>query len=125
MAAPAWHIDSRADRGRHGAQSRPLQLSTKRILPVLRRMADTAAFFVDRVIPHVPVRQWVLSLPIALRYKLAYDSTLAAEVLQIFVRRAFSSLRHRARRKYGPARYDYGRTTGRRKGLWEFLPAPS
>lgn len=36
-----------------------------------RRMADTAAFLVDRVIPHVPVRQWVLSLPIALRYKLA------------------------------------------------------
>lgn len=28
-----------------------------------RRMADTAAHLVDRVIPHVPVRQWVLSLP--------------------------------------------------------------
>ena len=37
-------------------------------------MADTAAFLVDRVLPKVPVRQWVLSLPIALRYKLAYDS---------------------------------------------------
>ncbi len=33
-----------------------------------RRMADTAAFLVDRVLPVVPVRQWVLSLPIALRY---------------------------------------------------------
>jgi len=76
-----------------------------------RRMADTAAFLVDRVIPVVPVRQWVLSLPIALRYKLAYDSALAAEVLQIFVRSVFASLRHRARRKYGPARYDCGSIT--------------
>ena len=29
-----------------------------------RRMAQTAAHLVDHVIPHVPVRQWVLSLPI-------------------------------------------------------------
>jgi hypothetical protein len=57
-----------------------------------RRMADTAAFLVDRVLPKVPVRQWVLSLPIALRYKLAYDSALAAEVLQLFVRSVFASL---------------------------------
>src|SRR5437867_10876593 len=32
-----------------------------------RRMADTAAHLVDRVIPDVPVRQWVLSPPHALR----------------------------------------------------------
>jgi hypothetical protein len=76
-----------------------------------RRMADTAAFLVDRVIPHVPVRQWVLSLPIALRYKLAYDSKLAAAVLQLFVRSVFASLRRRARRKYGARRYDCGAIT--------------
>ncbi len=28
-----------------------------------RRMADTAAWLVDRVFPEVPVRQWVLALP--------------------------------------------------------------
>ena len=28
-------------------------------------MADTAAHLIDRVFPHVPVRQWVLSLPFA------------------------------------------------------------
>ncbi|MBW2727016.1 MAG: transposase zinc-binding domain-containing protein [Deltaproteobacteria bacterium] len=28
-----------------------------------RRMADTAACLVDRVLPEVPVRQWVLTLP--------------------------------------------------------------
>ena len=30
-----------------------------------RRMAQTAAHVVDHVIPHVPVRPWVLALPIA------------------------------------------------------------
>jgi hypothetical protein len=35
-----------------------------------RRMADTAAYLVDRVLPVVPVRQWVLSLPFALRYRI-------------------------------------------------------
>jgi hypothetical protein len=36
-----------------------------------RHMADTAAHLVDRVFPEVPVRQWVLSLPYGLRYRLA------------------------------------------------------
>ena len=34
-------------------------------------MAQTAAHLVDHVIPRVPVRQWVLSLPILLRLLLA------------------------------------------------------
>lgn len=36
-----------------------------------RRMTELAAQLVDRVIPDVPVRQWVLSLPWSLRYQLA------------------------------------------------------
>jgi hypothetical protein len=36
-------------------------------------MHDTAAHLVDRVIPHVPVRQWVLSLPRWARFLLARD----------------------------------------------------
>ena len=51
-----------------------------------RRMADTVAHLVDRVLPEVPVRQWVLSLPFALRYRLAYDAPLASAVLRVFVR---------------------------------------
>jgi hypothetical protein len=62
-----------------------------------RHMADTAAHLVDRVFPEVPVRQWVLSLPFALRYRLAYDSSLVRDVLQIFVRAVFGSIRRRAR----------------------------
>ena len=59
-------------------------------------MADTAAHLVDRVLPEVPVRQWVLSVPFALRYRLAYDSSLVRDVLQIFVRAVFASIRRRA-----------------------------
>ena len=44
-----------------------------------RRMADTAAHLLDRVFPEVPVRQWVLSLPFALRYRLAYDKSLVRD----------------------------------------------
>ncbi|MDX1388822.1 MAG: transposase zinc-binding domain-containing protein, partial [Acidobacteriota bacterium] len=65
-----------------------------------RRMADTAAHLVDRVLPEAPVRQWVLSLPFSLRYRLAYDAHLTRDVLRIFVRRVFASLRRRARRRW-------------------------
>jgi hypothetical protein len=61
-----------------------------------RRMADTAAHLVDHVFPEVPVRQWVLSVPFALRYRLAYDSSLVTKVLKIWVRAVFSSIRRRA-----------------------------
>ncbi len=61
-----------------------------------RRMAETAAHLVDHVFPEVPVRQWVLSVPFSLRYRLAYDSSLVRDVAQIFVRAIFSSIRRRA-----------------------------
>ena len=51
-----------------------------------RRMADTAAHLVDNVFPHVPVRQWVLSLPIEIRYRLAHDKKLTSDVLAVFLR---------------------------------------
>ncbi|MCY2955412.1 MAG: hypothetical protein NT107_00055, partial [Planctomycetota bacterium] len=43
-----------------------------------RRMVDTAAWLVDRVIPQVPVRQWVLSLPYRVRHVCAYDAGACA-----------------------------------------------
>jgi hypothetical protein len=49
-------------------------------------MADIAAHLVDRVFPMVPVRQWVLSLPFALRYRMAYDARLTGDVLNVFIR---------------------------------------
>lgn len=38
-----------------------------------RRMADTAAHLVDRVLPRAPYRQWVFTVPRPLRLVLARD----------------------------------------------------
>jgi hypothetical protein len=76
-----------------------------------RRMADTAAHLVDRVLPEVPVRQWVLSLPFALRYRLAYDAALTSAVLGVFVRTVFASLRRRARQHWDVTRGQCGAVT--------------
>ena len=51
-----------------------------------RRMADTAARLVDNVLPRVPVRQFVLSFPYEIRYRLAWDGKLIAAVLKVFLR---------------------------------------
>jgi hypothetical protein len=47
----------------------PFSCKTRSLCPSCgtRRMADTAAHLVDRVFPHVPVRQYALSVPFALR----------------------------------------------------------
>src|SRR5437899_2245918 len=48
-----------------------------------RRMTERAAHLVENVLPRVPVRQWVLSLPHWLRYLLAWDHRLCRGVLGI------------------------------------------
>jgi Transposase zinc-binding domain len=66
-----------------------------------RRMADTAAHLVDSVFPIVPVRQWVLSTPFALRYRMAYDPRLTSCVLNVFARAVLGHQRRRARKLLG------------------------
>jgi len=51
-----------------------------------RRMADTAARLVEEVLPVIPVRQWVLSFPFEIRYRLAWDGQLLGAVLAVFLR---------------------------------------
>jgi len=46
-------------------------------------MAQSAAHLVGQVIPHVPVRQWVRSLPIPLRLLLAAQPALVTPALQV------------------------------------------
>ena len=53
-------------------------------------MAETAAHLVDQVIPQVPVRQWVLSFPIPLRFLLAAHPQLLSPVLKV-INRAIST----------------------------------
>ena len=58
-----------------------------------RRMNDTAAHLVDRVLPQdVPVRQWVLSLPHRYRFVVARDSELLQAVVRILVGVVFGLL---------------------------------
>ena len=64
-----------------------------------RRMADTAARWSDRVLPRVPWRQWVLSLPFPLRFRLAWDPELLSEVLAVFQSAIAMRLRAKARRR--------------------------
>ena len=62
-----------------------------------RRMADRAAHLVDHVFPPVPVRQWVLTLPHRLRYRLAWDHDLCRAVVGAFVRTVLRFHHHAAR----------------------------
>lgn len=64
-----------------------------------RRMADTAAHLVDRVLPRVPVRQWVLSLPFSLRFLVAFDRELCRRVRTVFMESVLAASRRRARRQ--------------------------
>ena len=46
-------------------------------------MAETAALLIDNVFPVVPIRQWVLSFPLQLRFLLARQPQLMGKVLGI------------------------------------------
>jgi hypothetical protein len=59
-------------------------------------MSETAAHLVDAVLPRVPVRQWVLSVPKRVRYWLARDAKLLGRTERIFVEEIFRDLRRRA-----------------------------
>ncbi|MDB2576775.1 transposase zinc-binding domain-containing protein [Planctomycetota bacterium] len=73
-----------------------------------RRMAEVAANLVERVLPPVPVRQWVLSVPWALRLRMACDLRLCRAVARAFLRAVSASYRRSAKKQ----------------GLLEFGPDP-
>jgi len=66
-----------------------------------RRMADTAVHLEGRVLPAVPVRHWVCSLPWGLRALLGYDRELCAEVVSAFVGELCRSLARSAKHELG------------------------
>jgi len=51
-----------------------------------RRMTDSAALLVDDVLPHQPMRQWVLSFPFPLRFLFASQPIIMGKVLGIVYR---------------------------------------
>ena len=74
-------------------------------------MADTAAHLVDRVLPEVPIRQWVLTLPYPLRYRCAWNARLTSEVLRAFLRAVFAEQRRRAWALFGIRKGQCGSVT--------------
>jgi len=61
-------------------------------------MADTAAHLVDEVLPDVPVRQFVLSLPPTVRMLCAFRPDALSLTIGAFIRTVFAFQRRRARR---------------------------
>jgi hypothetical protein len=62
-----------------------------------RRAVDAAAHLVDAVLPAVPMRQWVLSFPIKVRWVLARRPALVGRALAIFLRALSTWQRRRGR----------------------------
>lgn len=61
-----------------------------------RRMNESAALLVDHVLPDQPVRQWVLTLPLEIRYRISYDGELCSAVLAVFLRAVMGWYRRQA-----------------------------
>jgi hypothetical protein len=76
-----------------------------------RRMANTGAHLVDRVVPDVPVRQLVLSIPYELRMLAAFKPDVLTALSRIFVEVVFASYRGRAKKLYGIDRGETGAVT--------------
>ena len=60
-------------------------------------MSESAAHLVDQVFPHVPVRQWVLSFPMSVRFILARHPRLQSKALSIVHRGIATYLRKKAK----------------------------
>jgi len=61
-----------------------------------RRMADSATLLVDDILPHKPMRQWVLSVPFPLRFLFARQPAVMGKVLGIVYRAIATHLIHQA-----------------------------
>src|SRR5262245_39917331 len=68
-----------------------------------RRMADTAAHLVDRVLPRAPYRQWVFTVPKLLRLRVARDAAWVSWVGGLVVR-SISAWQRRVARNAGSGR---------------------
>jgi hypothetical protein len=60
------------------------------------RMSELAAHLVDRVLPPVPIRQWVFTVPVPVRYQLTVDAGLTRAVLRVYLRTVFGWQRRQA-----------------------------
>jgi hypothetical protein len=60
-------------------------------------MHDVALHLAEHVVPAIPLRQWVLTVPRALRFPITRDSQIRRQVVSILVRSIFALQRRQAR----------------------------
>lgn len=72
------------------------------------RMSETSVRLVDSLIPHIPTRQWVLSVPAPLRYLIVYDHNALNAVLSAFTGALFAYLRKNVKAHGGRALEAHG-----------------
>ena len=70
-------------------------------------MTAHAVQLVEAVLPRVSVRQWVLTLPDRLRYRLAWDHGLTRAVLSVYAR-VLQDFYRRSARQHGYAKVGPG-----------------
>jgi hypothetical protein len=75
-----------------------------------RRMNAGALTLLDHVLPEVPIRQFVLTVPFPLRFPLAFDGKLLGQVLRIFIDTVAANYRKRLAER-GIAGGKYGAVT--------------
>jgi len=61
-----------------------------------RRMVETAAHMIDHVLPRVPYRQWVLSVPKRVRWHLREKPEVISGLLGVFLRAVETTIRQRS-----------------------------
>ena len=59
-------------------------------------MVDSAALLVDEILPHQPMRQWVLTVPFPLRFLFASQPAVMGKVLAIVYRAIATHLTRKA-----------------------------
>jgi hypothetical protein len=64
-----------------------------------RRMTERAIYLTESVLPFVPMRHWILSVPFELRYWMAADDKLLKKVNQILCQEINNYLRKKARKQ--------------------------
>lgn len=76
-----------------------------------KRMSETAAHLTDNLIPKSPLRQWVLSVPIPLRYWMAANSKLQTKILEIVIRAISGYYKKKLKAKYKLKKLSVGSVT--------------
>ena len=61
-----------------------------------RRMVETAAHLTDHVLPRVPYRQWVLSVPKRVRWHMREKPAVTGGLLKVFLRAVETTIRQRS-----------------------------